>query len=501
MRDERLDASGGAAAQARGGLGKLLGRNLRAMGISQVVGKVAGFAVFVVLARYLRDVDLGRYAVAIALVSLFGVLIEFGTSNYLVREGAQRPEDLGGIIGHVLLIRTILGLVVLAAVVPVGLALGYDRVTLLALLIFTLASALRMAGAVFLSSLQALEHLGDVAAVQAQMSVLQAVVVGVSAALGLGLVGISWAILAASAVVPVYSWVRLRRRWQGEVRMRFRGLPATFKVARAFAAAAAMFTALTYLDTVMIQAFKGDAATGYYGVAYRVLLALGFVPTIYNEAVLRSISYLAKEDRAQMTKLFSRALRHLVIFAMPLAIGGAVLARPILMFVFGARYLPATTALAVLLASLIVAFPGWISVTTAYAIHGERAVTWMLALVLVSNVGVNFWVIPRWGIDGAAATTLLAELMFFSLLVALLHREGIRAGIVRAYARPVTAGIAMFGIVWPLRHQPLWLPLLAGAVVYLAGLFALHGFEREDRAFLRGMFSRAAPPVGVTIES
>jgi O-antigen/teichoic acid export membrane protein len=470
------------------------------MGASQIVGKVAGFVLFAILARQLGEVVFGQYAAAIALVSLFAVLIEFGTSGYLVREGAQRPGDIGEILGHILALRVVLGIATVLLALPVGLALGYDRATLIAVVLFTFASALRVGGGVFLSTLQALEHLGDVAAVQAQMAVLQAAMVGGAAIAGFGLIGISWALVLASAVVPVYSWLRLRRRWKGKVRMRLSAIVSTLKATRAFAAAAAMFMALTYLDTVMIQGFKGNAATGLYGAAYRILLALGFIPTIYNEAVLRSISRLGKEDRAAMTRLYARSVKHLVMFAVPVALGGALLSGPILRAVVGAQYAPAATAQAILLSSLLVAFPGWVSVTTAYAVHRERSVMWMLAIVVVANVGVNFFAIPRWGIEGAAAATVGAELLLFAMLLAILAREEVRPKLAAAYARPLIAGAVMVAAIWPLRHAPVWLPVAVGAVVYSAVVLVLHGVDREDLEFARGAFRRGGGDIRSELE-
>lgn len=477
-------------APARAGLQALLGRNLRAFGAAQIAGKVAGFLAMVALARYLGRVDFGRYTVAVALVALLQVLTEFGTSRYLVREGAQQPDALGRILGHVLQIRLGAGAATVALAAPIGVALGFDERTLVAVLLFAAASALRMVAGSFLLALQALERLGDMAAVQAQHSALQAAAMAATAAVGGGVVGVSWAVVATSALLVPWARWRLRRRWRGRVALGRRGLARTFRAAAPFAASAALFTTLTYLDSVMVNAFRGNAETGLYGAAYRILLALTFVPTVYAEAIVRSVAHLAVTDRAGMARVHSRAVAHLTMASLPVAVGGILLAGPLLRFVYGAPYADADTALALLLAGLLVVFPSWVSVTTAYAVRLERAVVSAQALAVVVNAGVNLAVIPRWGIEGAAATTLGTEALFLLVLSGLLRRAGVRSAARVALPKPAVATALMAAVVLPLRGLPLAAPVAAGAVVYAAALLLLRPFTPDDRQLLRALAAR-----------
>jgi O-antigen/teichoic acid export membrane protein len=173
-----------------------------------------------------------------------------------------------------------------------------------------------------------------------------------------------------------------------------------------FAVASTMFVLINYLDSIMVRAFKGDAVTGLYGAAYRVLLSLSLVPTIYNDAITRAMSHLAATDPDRMRELYRRAVGHLVMAALPLAVGGAILARPLLVFVFGRPYAGASTSLAILMCTLVMVFPGYVNVTAAYALGLEKRLAVILPFVVAVNAGTNLWAIPAFGIRGAAATTL-----------------------------------------------------------------------------------------------
>jgi O-antigen/teichoic acid export membrane protein len=468
--------------------------------MAQVTGKVGGFVAVVVVARALGDVDFGRYTVALALVSILGVAVDFGTAGFLVREGAQRPHALGRLLGQVLALRLAFGLAAVAGAVAMGPVLGFDGPTLMAVVLFALALVLRMLGAAMLSALQALERLGDVAAVQALMAVVQAAAVAGTAAMGGGLIGVSVAILAASALQPAVSWARLRRRWPGRLEVGRRPLRSIAGRAWPFAASSVLVTALTYLDAVMLHAVRGNAETGRYGAAYRILLALAVVPSIYVEALARSVSHMAAHDRPRLAAAFPRMVGHLLTAALPLAAGGALLAGPILRFVYGPAYAGAETALVLLAASVVFAFPGWAFVQAANSLGLERRVAASLVIVVAGNAVANLFLIPAFGLDGAAAATLGAEALFLALVGMELRRAGLPLGARRA-VKPLAATAVVAAVVLLLRSQPLVLAVAAGAVTYVLALLAFRTVDPEDRDLLRGVLglrSNVSPRRGPT---
>jgi O-antigen/teichoic acid export membrane protein len=440
--------------------------NVRALGLSQVLSKAAGFVSVVVFARVLVPADFGRYTVALALVSLLAVAVELGTSGYLVREGAQRPETLGRVLGHVLLVRAALGVAAMAVVVPLAGALGYDRPTTILIELFTAATAVRLFGSAMLSALQSVDRLRDVASLQARSALAQAAAMITVVALGGGLTGAGWAMLATALLLPVWAAMRLRRRWNGRITFGLRGMPRTLRATLVFGLSAGLGTMLTYLDSLMIHGFLGQVETARYGAAYRVVLALEIVPVVVTEAVSRTIAHLAHRDRAAMALAFRRSLGHLLMAAVPAAVGGALLAGPVLRTLFGPEYVAAGPAFALLCATMVLAFPGGLAVTAAYAIGEERRVLGILALGVAANVAANLVVIPRFGIAGAAAATVGAEALILVLVLRRLRAAGVGSGIARALWRPALAATAMAAVVVPLRDSPIVLPLLAGAVVY-----------------------------------
>jgi O-antigen/teichoic acid export membrane protein len=310
---------------------------------------------------------------------------------------------------------------------------------------------------------------------------------------GGGLVGVALAVLAAALLLPLWGRVRLRRHWTGPIEVRLRGIGAALRRTGPFAASSAMFTVLTYLDSVMVNAMRGNVATGLYGAAYRVLLAFTLIPAVYTDATARSISHLARADRPRMEILFRRAVAHLLILAIPIAVAGVILAGPILTFLYGPSFSGAATALALLMPSVLASFPGWLGVSVAYALGLERRLVLLTGAVVLANALANLALIPAWGIRGAAASTLGGDILILAGMAVVFRRGGLRWPSAATLAKPAAAGAIMLGVMIPLRTLPLVIPLAVGVTAYVAVLFLLRAFEAEDRELLRALVSRGAP--------
>jgi O-antigen/teichoic acid export membrane protein len=267
-----------------------------------------------------------------------------------------------------------------------------------------------------------------------------------------------------------------------------------------FSGALLFSTAITYLDSLLVQAFKGDEQTGLYGAAYRILLALYFIPTVYSTAVARSVSRLATTNRDTLSWLYSRVVCHLTVAALPLALFGLVGSRALLELLYGKPYGDADVVLALLLASLVFTFPAWIASMTAYAVGAERRIVAIVAASLVLNVSANLLAIPLWGIEGAAAANLATEALTVILLVALLQRESVKLDWTAAVSKPLLAIAPSALIVVALAGAPLAVRLAIGLAVYVAGLLLLRTFDEHDYDFLRAVGGLRGGRRGIGIE-
>src|SRR5205085_2555306 len=92
---------------------------------------------------------------------------------------------------------------------------------------------------------------------------------------------------------------------------------------------------------------------------------------------------------------------------------------------FGREYRPAATALAILALSIGVVFLHWVVSSLLIAAGRTRLYAGMQGGSAALNVALNLYLIPRFGISGAAVATLGAELALLASGVVVLRRGGI----------------------------------------------------------------------------
>jgi O-antigen/teichoic acid export membrane protein len=135
---------------------------------------------------------------------------------------------------------------------------------------------------------------------------------------------------------------------------------------------------------------------------------------------------------------------------------------------FGDQYLPAWPAFALLAASL---WPHHLNYACGDVLYAEgkqglRAAA--LALTVVLNIVLNFLIIPAYGSVGAAVSTLVSEIVLFSLLFASLQRRYPQP-VVGIFPIPLVLGTALALVLWFARAGlPVFGQLALGALAALA---------------------------------
>jgi O-antigen/teichoic acid export membrane protein len=171
-----------------------------------------------------------------------------------------------------------------------------------------------------------------------------------------------------------------------------------------------------YIDTVILGFISTDAEIGWYAAAYRVYEGLTYAPSILAAVVSPRLSFLFVNDRHAHRVLLVRTL--LGSLALGVVLGGAAFfaAHPIIVTLFGASYENGSTPLRILASGAIFVFATWILHAAAISTNLDRRLVGTTVVGLAVNIVLNLLLIPKWGISGAAAATVLAEIVTVALL-------------------------------------------------------------------------------------
>lgn len=171
-----------------------------------------------------------------------------------------------------------------------------------------------------------------------------------------------------------------------------------------------MITVFAQTDRVMIKLMIGDEATGYYSAAVTCAGMLSFVFT----AIIDSFRPVIFESKKKSTNDFEKNVKHLytivIYLSLVFSLAVTIFARVIVMILYGKDYMPAITALRIVVWYTTFSYLG--SVRNIWILaENQQKFLWIINLLgAILNVILNFVLIPIIGINGAALASLITQI-------------------------------------------------------------------------------------------
>lgn len=463
---------------------------------AQIAIKLLSFAFSVLIIRQLGASDFGQYAAVIGFGTVFLFIADLGLAPYTVREVARlrdKPdgqERIRDLYADVLALRLILALVAGVLVVSAAILTGRPAMMIGAIVLNSLGVLIYAFHGSAEAVLAGHERLDLTAGMQVVNQLVFVCLGGLALWLGLGYYGL---IIATLAGVAVMTALVLRTVWRLGLRpgrLTRQGWIPLLRAAFPFAVVGLTLGISYRFDTVLLNIFSGDVPTGHYNAAYNLVFALVTLSNVLNTALYPSLSREAVNNPARLPGIYERLLRYLLLVALPLAVGGFILAEPLVDFLFGAEYKPSAQLLAILIWTVPLMF---ISEFLGYVITiAGREASAARAIVVSSSVSViaNLILIPRYGVLAAAIITLVTEMVLVSQYLWML-RELLKKmhWSIFLNARFFAALLSMAIVAYLFRYLPAPLTIGLGGALYGAMLLAMGVIGREETRFVREMIA------------
>jgi O-antigen/teichoic acid export membrane protein len=279
------------------------------------------------------------------------------------------------------------------------------------------------------------------------------------------------------------------------VRIVPRNWPALLRAGVPFGIISLALTIAFSIDTVMLSGQVSEHAVGWYNVAYGLVRSLMFFFAGFSQAMVPSLSRTFVNDARQVESWYRRSVKFIMILSLPLAVGGLLLAFPLISFLYTDEFLPAASALQVLIWDVpLLMFTGFCGNMTT-VVSEEKAAARIYSINAAANVLLNLYAIPRFGIIGAAFVTVVTDLIGALQFHMLLRRKLNLPGVASILMRVALAAALMGAIVIALSRQHLHLFVMigAGAITYLLMILALRLIDSSERAAIAGWLRRFQP--------
>jgi O-antigen/teichoic acid export membrane protein len=420
-----------------------------------------------VVARALGATEFGQFASALATFQLSLAFVDLGFSIVLTREMAQRPHERGALTRSATQIGLLWSAFIAVLLAGLALASGPSGVREQCLLVLSAGVALSGFGHAR-SIFMVIFDTRRIAFVDLTVTGTQLIAAAVLAALGAGAVTIAATYAVAQIANALISAALAYRRvdagrptWADRIRMLRDALPV--------GVASVLASLYFVIGLVVLGWLITGPELGHFAAAAKVFALAIAVPSLLAGGTLGGLASVAHQ-RDALEGAAARVAHWIGATGLPVTVGIAVFAEPLMRLLFGADYTAAASVLRIFMVTATLSLAANVLGPVLNALRIVRPQLVFNTIALGISITGLLIVVPHYGVEGAAWTGVAAEIVIVGYAVVYLrHRVSLLAVLLGA-ARPALSVAAAAAVALPLLGSPLLAAAAALAALVCVGL-------------------------------
>ncbi len=375
-------------------------------------GRALRAIIIIYAARALGAEGFGTASYALSLAAVFTIVADMGFSMILTKEAAKNPHLLEQYFSTTLVLKLIFIGISCIAILIIGPVITRipDALALLPLAILVLIlDTIR-------EFMLALAHAREKMEYEAALSIAtntatvifsllllfasptaQSLLIGYALGSGFGLVLALWAVR--------YYLKKLFTHFTTEL------VRPIMRQAFPLALSGLLSGTMLNVDTLMLGWWRTAAEVGLYSAAQKPIQIMYMFTAIIAASIFPAFSRFAEHDRAKLRATLRAIIIPTITINACVATISIIFGARIIKLLYGAAYADAIFTFQILAPTIIINTIIIIGINALFAINKQKTIALISTLAALSNAGLNAVLIPRWGIEGAALSTLVTQLL------------------------------------------------------------------------------------------
>jgi O-antigen/teichoic acid export membrane protein len=326
--------------------------------------------------------------------------------------------------------------------------------------------------------------------------------------LGWGLRGAVIATVAGIAVAALMSMYFIRGLFPGvfarEIASEWPGREIlAFSIPVALGSLAALL--LAFIDRLFVASFCSSTETGIYQAAAQLPIMLSIIFGAFDNIFSPMVADLhARREGRRLAELYRMCAKWRVYASVPFLMIMLFAPAELIHSVYGKAYVEGALPLVILSVGQLSGVVAGNSQTMLTLTGRQRIVVAITLVTLLLDVGLNFVLVPRYGLVGAASAAALSALVLNVSTASVVIRHAPVSPFDWRYAKSLGAALFTCVVLYILRHLEIRTPaiklLIVGGVgvATFTGCLIAFGLDAEDREVLSMIRARLLrlQPVG-----
>ena len=450
--------------------------------LAELINKITGFIIVILLTNYLSLEEFGKYSFAFAFVLIFGIISEFGFSTFLTRDVAKDVGDKQKLKKYLSNISTLKIFLCIITFILVAFTIklfpknaSLETYVYLAAIWVLINSFIQFYEGLF----RAYEKMYYEAIIVslAKISLLILVFLAVIKKLSLNFIISSYSIAYLFALIFIILIIQ-KKYSSFSFKFDFNFWWFAIKESWPLGLAFALITIYFYSDTVFLGIFQSNEVVGIYSASYKIVFFLEAFRRLFATSLYPSIPKLYHISKQKLKELILKTEKLSITFAIPLVFGGIFLAEEILLLIFPKEYAAGKLAFQILLLGTLLMY---VNLTFPQFLHGikeQKKYLLVIASGAGSNIILNLLLIPKFSMTGAAIATVISHLLVFITAYYYTNRF-IKINIFKFFLKPVIAASLMILVLYStiLSLVP---SIILGFITYLISIRIIKGISIKE---------------------
>ena len=471
-------------------------KNIFWLSASRTLSLVFLFFAYSQLLRYLGPVQYGQYQFVLSFVLLFSTVVDFGIQQFITKKISEEPSKAKKYFHSFLTFEILVALSLYIVLLSTAFFGHYEKTVLIAITVTGLGMVANALTYPFLAVMTAAQDLKKVALINLINSCVNFTFIFLAIWFGKHIVFLASIQLVFGIIDLVIYRVFITKHIQK---------PEVFKTLTdydlsiiknilksgwPFVLLVGFSAIYNRIDMVIITRLLGYEQTGYYGAAYKIFDLLAFFPAIVSHSLFPHFSSLMIQGSViKVRENLEKYLRIMIVGAIPVAFGGTILSKQLIVLVAGDRYVQAAPILSILV---------WAPAILSIYIPLNSLVISQLTKKALVVTGVNVFVnvignlifIPYFGLKAAAYMTVFSELLQGTFYFYFIRTSITGFRFFSLLWKPLLSGLIMGFVLFSVSLSNVFAAIASGFCVYVLGLLVLGFFEEQDLLFAQSFFKK-----------
>ncbi len=392
-------------------------KNMMSVGVSSIISQLSMFFMVAYYARILSVEGFGKVSLAQSILVYFTMITLFGFQTLGTKEVSKNSKGNESLIGYVTSIRfivAILGFIVILAIsFIINKGTDFRNILIIyGLTLFPIALNIDW----FYSGIQEMFHNGIYNIVKSIIPFIL-IIIFLKNERDIYLIPVVTLIGLVVAVFYQFYIYIVSKKLRVKFEMNRIQYKSYIVASTPFLISGLLSMINCNIDSLIIGFMRNDYELGIYSSAYKIIFFLiNLIAVIFTPFFPLLIRLKHEKKYRDLQLLTNNISKIIILFALPISVGGILLSKEIIVLLFGQKYIEAYKPFIILLIYIFILF---MRETYGYSLNAWNMENKYLKIVAISaavNLILNMFLIPIWGLMAAAITTVISEIINFVIM-------------------------------------------------------------------------------------